>query len=61
MPKHPGKQNSLFVYKDLSDSVKCPLCKRVVRVVVPATTFTYLVHGKDDLCVIDNQKAVEGG
>lgn len=54
MPKHPGNQTSLFVYKDLAERLICPECGRVVKVVVPATTFAYLVHGSEDICVIDN-------
>lgn len=54
MPKHPGNQNSLFVYKDLSEKLTCPECGRLVSAVVPATTFVYLVHGPEDICVIDN-------
>lgn len=54
MPKHPGLQTSLYIYKDLSKKVICPVCERIVKVVVPATTFTYLVHGTEDICVIDN-------
>ena len=61
MPKHPGSQASLFIYKDLSEKLICPICGREVRVVVPATTFTYLVHAPDDLCVMDNEMAVDNG
>lgn len=61
MPKHPGNQASLFVYKDISEKLICPICGREVRVVVPATTFTYLVHGQDDLCAMDNVKVVKNG
>lgn len=61
MSKHPGKQTSLFIYKDLKNKLICPSCGRAVKVVVPATTFTYLVHGSDDLCVIDNLEEVQGG
>lgn len=55
MPKHLKKQTRLSVYKDLSEPLTCPDCGRIVNVVVPAVTFTYLVHGKKDICVIDNQ------
>ena len=61
MPKHPGSQASLFIYKDLSEKLICPICGREVRVVVPATTFTYLVHAPEDLCVMDNVKVVKSG
>lgn len=54
MPKHPGNQTSLFVYKDLSESFICPECGRQAKVVVPATTYTYLVHGPEDICVMDH-------
>ncbi len=61
MPKHPGLQTSLFVYKDLSEKLSCPKCGRLVKVVVPATTFVYLVHGPEDICAMDSDQAVESG
>lgn len=55
MPKHPGYPNPSFLYKPLHKKPSCPLCGRLVNVVVPAATFTYLVHTQDDVCVMDNQ------
>ncbi len=61
MPRHPGNQNSLFVWTDLLSRPLCPECGRLAKVVVPATTVTYLVHGRDDICVVDWQTLFEFG
>lgn len=59
MSKHPDKKNHLFYYKDITDKVFCPLCHKPAKAVVPATTVTYLVHSRDDICVIDWRTASE--
>jgi hypothetical protein len=56
MAKHPPKPNHLFVFREPSKKRYCPLCGGVMKYAVPSVAVTYIVHGDNDLCVIDNQK-----
>lgn len=44
-----------FYFKDLDKRPSCPACGKDVKVVVPSTKLTYLVHDIDRVCVIDNE------
>lgn len=59
MPKNPGIQSSLFIYKDIPEALVCPICARLVAVVIPAETLTYLVHTPEVICVMDNNPPMQ--
>lgn len=43
-----------YVFSELPDKVFCPVCRKLVKNVVPSGSFLYLVHTIDDVCVVDN-------
>lgn len=61
MPKQSLRDFRNFYIKDVPSKTFCPQCHRVIFYAVPAATITYLVHGKDDICVMDNKPGVKGG
>ena len=61
MPKHPPKQNHLFVYEDIKERVVCPNCKGIVKVVIPAITVTYLVHRNGEVCTLEHDRGFRRG
>lgn len=60
MSKLPPDGGHTFFYKPIHKKPSCPLCGRLVNLAVPATTFTYLVHAQDDICVMDNNPKEQG-
>lgn len=61
MPKHPPNQKRLFRYKDITDRLVCPNCRRIVKTVIPATSVTYLIHKNGEVCVLENSRGVPDG
>ncbi len=43
-----------FVFSELPKKIFCPVCRKLVKNVVPSGSFLYLVHATDDVCVVDN-------
>lgn len=61
MPKHPPSQNHLFIYEDVTERVICPNCKGIVKTVIPATSVTYLIHARGEVCILDHRRGVSDG
>lgn len=61
MPKHPTPQEHLFYYEDIAERVICPNCKGIVKIVIPATSVTYLIHLNGEICVLENSRRFSNG
>ncbi len=61
MPKHPAKQNRLFLFKDVAERIICPNCKGIVKTVIPAVGVTYLVHHNSETCILDHERGIRHG
>lgn len=48
------EQDPLFYYKDLTERLICPNCKKLVKVVIPASSAVYLVHYDGGVCALDS-------
>lgn len=55
------KQDILFYYKDLTERLICPNCKKLVKLVVPASSVVYLVHHDGEMCALDSGRGFGRG
>lgn len=61
MPKRQESKPVLFYYEDIAERVICPNCRKLVKMVVPATIVTYLVHPGGAICVLENNRGLPSG
>jgi len=61
MSKHPPTQKELFYYKDVAEKLVCPNCKKLVKVVIPASSVVYLVHHNGEVCALDSGRGFNRG
>lgn len=55
MPEHQLKGKRIFLLNKSPKKRYCPRCRREIKYTIPSADVTYIVHGTNDLCVIENQ------